>query len=335
MKNQIQIASEAKYSNSTSTLTHETLKKICFSTIVIVVITTLGLFLHGCNRDEEFGYITTNASKVEIADFENWLNSQEITNGFIGKQKLNWDDAELKIMPDSITLQVSIEIFKGKNSAGNDSITKLHVAHVNNTFIGGVKIFSFYDKENAHAKYYSLTGQKLDEGMYYEPKQLYISLIKYTTERGIVRLKTGVESNDPCEGTQMYTNSATPLMINGAPNPAAYNCHTYAWGTLATNGPCYNPTYPQWNNCPNPSALGYSQVNGTPKVGDKCISYGYDPFWGNNSPIHSAIVKEVKNGKITKVEAKCGEQGIYIYNPDCDAPLFSSYKTDDIRCYRK
>jgi hypothetical protein len=297
-----------------------------------VLLLIMGIFIYGCNKEDEFDNVTPNVSKVEIADFKNWLNSQEITNGFIEKQKLNWSNVEIKLMRDGKTQHVLFKIYKDKNSLGNDSIRELQIAYVNNSFIGGVKVFSFYNKENAHAKYYNLSGQILEEGEYYAPKQLYSLQNRYIVEGRKVRLKSGNESNDPCDGTQMYTNSATPLKINGAPNPAAYNCHTYAWGALSSNDPCYNPTYPQWNNCPNPSALGYSQIS-TPQAGDRCISYGYDPNWGNNAPIHSAIVKEVKNGKVTKVEAKCGEQGIYIYNPDCDA--FASYKTNDIKCYRK
>ena len=329
MKVKIQTASEVKNSSSTSTLAHETRKRISFSTIVIAVIAALVVFLHGCSKEED-----EINNKVEIADFKSWLNSQEITNGFIEKQKLNWSTAEIKLMRDGKTKHVLFEIYKDKNSLGNDSIRELQIAYVNNSFIGTLKVFSFYNTENAHAKFYNLCGQILEEGIYYAPKQLYSLQNRYIIEDSKVRLKSGnVESNNPCDGTQMYTNSATPLIVNGAPNPNAYNCHTYAWGALSTNDPCYNPTYPQWNNCPNPSTLGYTQVSGTPQVGDKCISYGYDPNWGNNAPIHSAIVKEVNNGKVTKVEAKCGEQGIYIYNPDCDA--FSSYKTSNIKCYRK
>jgi hypothetical protein len=290
-----------------------------------------GIFMQSCSSEGE--EIFFDYSKLEITDFKNWLKSQEITNEFIGDQELNWDNVKMKPMPDGGSTQVSFEIYNGENSLGNDSIRELQIAYVKNSFVGGVKIFSFYDKENAHVKCYSLSGQILEEGIYYAPKQLYMLLKRYTDGRGIVRLKAGNESNNPCDGTQMYTNSATPLIINGAPNPAAYNCHAYVWGTLSSNDPCYNPNYPQWNNCPNISGSGYSQVS-MPQVGDRWVSYGSVSGWGY-VPVHSAIVVEVTNGQVTKVRAKCGEQEIYIYNPNCDAPLFTSYKTNDIKYYRK
>jgi hypothetical protein len=260
-------------------------KKIRIFSLVMVLasVIAVGIFMQSCSSERE--EISFDYSELEITDFKNWLKSQEITNEFIGDQELNWDNVKMKPMPDGGSTQVSFEIYNGENSLGNDSIRELQIAYVKNSFVGGVKIFSFYDKENAHVKCYSLSGQILEEGIYY------------------------------------------------APNPAAYNCHAYVWGTLSSNAPCYNPNYPQWNNCPNISGSGYSQVS-MPQAGDRWVSYGSVSGWGY-VPVHSAIVVEVTNGQVTKVRAKCGEQGIYIYNPNCDAPLFASYKTNDIKYYRK
>jgi hypothetical protein len=234
-------------------------------------------------------------------------------------------------MRDGNSKQVSLEIYKGKNSLGNDSIIELHVAYVKNSFRGGVKVYSFYNEEYAHAEYYSLSGQILQEGEYYAPKQLYMLLKRYTVERGIVRLKSGNESNDPCTYAADPT-SLTPQKINGNWNPDAYNCHAYVWGYLSSDDPCYNPNLPLWNNCPDISGSGYSQVS-TPQVGDRWVSYGDDPYWGDDAPIHSAIVREVKNGKVTKLEAKCGDAEIRIYNPDCDE--YALYMTNDVKYYRQ
>jgi hypothetical protein len=302
------------------------------SIVVIVIVALVTGVLVGCQKEETIEDIIENTdnSSLEIVDFRNWFHSQEIVSEFIGKQEPDWSKAELKILPDSYnSLQVSIEIYKGKNSLGNDSIRELQIAYVKNSFTGGVKVLSCYDQENAYAKYYSLGGQILEEGVYYAPKQQYILLKRYTIEGSHIRLKSGSESNDPCNGTQVYTNSATPY----ANNSDAYNCHAYVWGYLSPNDPCYLSDHPYWNNCPDIAGSGYSQVS-TPHVGDRWVSYGSVSGWGY-VPVHSAIVKEVVNGHVTKVEAKCGEQGIYIYNPDCNAPLFASYKTNDIKYYRK
>ncbi|GHT78181.1 hypothetical protein FACS189464_1180 [Bacteroidia bacterium] len=130
----------------------------------------------------------------------------------------------------------------------------------------------------------------------------------------------------------MYSNSATPRKINGVDNPNAYNCHAYVWGTLSSNNSCYIPSQPSWNDCLNISGSGYSQVSGPPQIGNRWVSYGYVSGWGYTA-IHSAYVTGVTNGYVTRVEAKCGDGGIYIYDPDCSA--FSSYKTNDVRYYRQ
>jgi hypothetical protein len=296
-------------------------------------------FMVGCQEEEDamiednMEYIdfigNTPNSSLEINDFRDWLNSQKIANEFIGEQEPNWDNAEIKILQDSSSQLVSFEIYKGKNLSGNDSIRELQVAYVKNSFTGGVKVYSFYNEEIAHVKYYSLSGQILEEGEYYAPKQLYSLTEIYTVERGIVRLKSGSESDDPCEGTEKVSNSATPSKINGVYNPDAYNCHAYVWGYLSSNHSCYEPHRPKWNNCPNISG---SRVS-VPQVGDRWVSYGYVSGKGT-VPIHSAIVIEVKNGKVTRLRAKCGDKEIYFYHPDCNKPLFAPYKTNDVRYYR-
>jgi hypothetical protein len=309
--------------------------------IIVVSIVLLGFFMQSCSKEDVFNEVevtglfmdvieNTDNFSLEVRDFKNWFESQKIVQEFIGKHEPNWSNAELKLLPDGNSLEVAIEIYKGKNSLGNDSIRELQIANVKNSFIGGVKAFSFYNEKNAHVKYYSLSGQLLEEGEYYAPKQQYILLKRYAIEKSQVRLKSGSESGDPCNGTQLYNNSATPLIINGAYNSNAYNCHTYVWGALSANDPCYMPYLPLWNNCPNISASGYSRVT-SPQVGDRWVSYGNISGWGYTA-VHSAIVKEVINGHVTKVEAKCGEDGIYIYNPDCSS--FGSYMTNDIRYYR-
>jgi hypothetical protein len=294
-----------------------------------------GCFMTGCQQEDPIVDVigNTDNSSLEIADFKNWFNSQGIVSEFTGKQEPDWNKAELKLLPDGKCLEVSIEIYKGKNTLGNDSIRKLLIANVKNSFTGGVKVFSFYNEENADTKYYSLSGQILEEGEYYAPKQLYVLLKRYTDEegRGIVRLKIGNESNDdPCQSVGIVPGSATPKYINGFTNPNAYNCHTYVWGTLSSNDPCYNPTTPLWNNCPNIAGSGYSQVS-TPQVDDRWVSYGYVSNRGY-VPIHSAIVIEVKNGKVTKLLAKCGYGEIRLYDPDC--PDYEEYMTDDVKYYR-
>jgi hypothetical protein len=315
------------------------MKKVNLKSIVLFFsLIVLGVFVHGCSGEEEFSNIdnddiikNANNFSLKIADFENWFKSQGVANELIGEQEPNWSNAELKLLPDENSLQVSIEIYKGKNSSGNDSIRKLLLANVKNSFIGGVKVFSFCNKENAHVEYYGLSGRILEEGEYFTSTQQCIVLKRYTVKRSLSRLRSGTESNDPCVGTQEYSDSATPLEINGVPNPNAYNCHAYVWGYLSPSDPCYLPDYPHWNNCPNISGSGYSQIGGAPQVGDRWVSYGYDSNLGNTA-IHSAIIKEVKNGKVTKLEAKCADGTIQIYNPDCST--YSVYMTDDVRIYR-
>jgi hypothetical protein len=186
-----------------------------------------GCFMTGCQQEDPIvdAIENTDNSSLEIADFKNWFNSQGIVSEFTGKQEPDWSKAELKLLPDGYnSLQVSIEIYKGKNSLGNDSIRELQIANVKNSFIGGIKVFSFYNNDNARVKYYGLSGRILEEGEYYAPKKLYTLLKRYTAEGSQVRLKTGNESNNnPCDDTQGYNNTATPYENN----PYAYNCHAY------------------------------------------------------------------------------------------------------------
>jgi hypothetical protein len=232
----------------------------------------------------------------------------------------------MKLMPDGKSTQVSFEIYKGKNSLGNDSIIELHIANVKNSFVGGVKVFSYYNKENAHANYYGLNGQILEEGNYYAPKRIYSLLKRYSLEESQVRLKSGSESNDPCSTTNWISNTGTPY----EDNPYAYNCHAYVWGFLSSDNPYYQSDHPYWNDYPDIAGSGYSQVS-TPQVGDRWVSYSYVSGFGSIA-LHSAFVVEVINGKVTKVRAKCGDANLCVYNPDCSD--FSGYMTDDVRYYR-
>jgi hypothetical protein len=312
-------------------------KNLSFRFILIVL--SCVVLLNSCTKEDydvtgnDDVIENTDNSSLEISDFRNWFESQTIVKGLINYQKLNWDNAEMKLMPDGKSTQVSIEIYNDRNSSGNDSIIKLHIAHVKNSFIGGVKVFSFYNQEYAHVNYYNLSGKILEEGLYYAPKQLYMSLQRYTYRSGIVRLKSGDEYNEYCNDILRHDGTATPI-VTGVPNPTAYNCHTYVWGAPSKNNTCYMQDYPLWNDCPNISGSGYSPES-TPQVGDRWVSYGYDSKYGDNHPIHSAIVVEVQNGEVTKVRAKCGMNEIYEYHPDCNHELFSSYKTDSIVYYRK
>jgi hypothetical protein len=301
--------------------------------LILLLCTVL---FNSCNNEDynivENGNIIENTdnSSLEISDFKNWFESQKVVKGLIGKQEPDWSMAELKLLPDGRSLQVSIEIYKGKNSLGNDSIRELQIMNVKNEYIGGIKAFSFFNKESANTKYYNFNGQILEEGEYYAPKQLYILLKRYTDEWSQVRLKSGSES-DPCGVIQVLNGTATPGKINGVDNPKAYNCHAYVWGYLSSNDPCYRSSQPLWNNCPNISGSGYSRVT-SPQIGDRWVSYGSVSGWGYTT-VHSAIIMEVKNGRVTKVRAKCGDGPIYIYNPDCNT--FKGYMTNDVRYYRK
>jgi hypothetical protein len=308
------------------------------------------ILLHSCSIEgddfignDDFIENTDNPS-LEISDFRNWFKSQEIVTGFM-EQEPNWNNAELTISQDGDNSAVSIEIYKGKNSLGNDSIRELLIANVENDFIGGVRVFSYYNNERARVEYYNLGGQILEKAEYYAPKQLYSLIERYTVEIdkiewSPVRLKSGSESGSEsgsgnlCAGTRDIA-PATKI-TEGVPNANAYNCHAYVWGYLKKNDPLYDSSYPKWNNYPDISHSGYSLVIGSaPRVGDRWVSYGYVYIYGNFNymPIHSAIVEEVKNGKVTKLRAKCGQGPVKIYNPDCSD--FSSYKTNTIKYYRK
>jgi hypothetical protein len=308
---------------------------MCVAAIVIAA----SCFVTGCQEDYDIigndNFIENiDNSSLEIGDFKNWFESQKVVKGLIGEQEPDWDNAEIKLMPDGNSSLVAIEIYKGKNSLGNDSIIELQIAYVKNSFIGGVKVFSFYNQEYAHANYYNLSGKILEEGKYYAPKQLYSLFKRYTVKGTQVRLKSGsTETNDPCAGTGLVPNSATPQYNeDGSINSGAYNCHYYVWGSLSSSSPYYDPSTPKWNNFPDIAGSGYSQVS-TPQVGDRWVSYFHVSNFGDVA-LHSAIVVEVTNGQVTKVRAKCGHQGIYTYDPACNEPLFAAYLTNDIRYYR-
>ncbi|MDR2563488.1 MAG: hypothetical protein LBC98_06040 [Prevotellaceae bacterium] len=305
-----------------------------FGFMILACMISLGIIVGGCSKYDVLDTAIESyqdPSDLEIADFKNWFKSQETASDFVGTQEPDWDKAEIKTMPDGKTLHVSIEIYKGKNSAGKDSVRKLQIAYVKNSFTGGVKVFSFYSNEYAHANYYSLTGQILEEGEYYAPKQIYTLIERHAVEWTQVRLKSGYETSNSCDSVSV-PGTATYRKINGVDNPNAYNCHTYVWGAPNPNDPYYEPNHPLWNNYPDINGSGYSRES-TPKVGDRWVSYRYISNYGI-IPHHSAIVKEVVNGQVTKLEAKCGQLGIYTYNPNCGG-FFSNYITDDIRYYRK
>ena len=296
-------------------------------------------FVPSCNQDEEervFDY------KGEITDFRRWYEAQKVANIYFDKQTPNWEKAELSIMPDGVTPKVSIELYKGNNSFGNDSIIELQIVYLENSYVGSVKLYSFEpDNEYANLKYYGLNGRLLQEGMYYAPNKQFILLNQYEVVERRVRLKDGTEYNSNCNGTvQLLPDTPIEYNIFGNPkknsdaNQNAYNCHSAVWGPPSSSDPHYNSRIPLWNNNPNISGSGWTERS-TPQVGDRWVSYGYAPGYGNNAPIHSAIVLEVTNGKVTKLQAKMGEKGVINYDPDCDAPLIANYNTGNIKYYRK
>ncbi len=299
----------------------------------------LGIFTQSCSNEELFDSRsfdiengTSNISEIGIGDFKNWFNSQQIESELVEKNKLNWDNAEIKLLRDGQSLEISFEIYKGKNLLGNDSIRELHLAYVGNSFMGGIMAYSFYSRERAFVDFYNLSDQLFLEGMYYEPNQVYSILKAYSVERTNVRLKSGSE-DDPCPSDD-EPNSATPMVNeDNTINPQAYNCHYWVWGagTSVESNPCYEPGYPKWNNCPNISGSGWSEVS-TPQVGDRWVSYA-NLIGVGVVAYHSAIVEEVIDGKITKLKAKMGQGPISTYDPDC--PKFAGYNTNAIKYYRE
>ncbi|MDR0603176.1 MAG: hypothetical protein LBG80_02590 [Bacteroidales bacterium] len=319
-------------------------KNLGFRFLLILTLFVNIVFFNSCNKEDynvagnDDVIENTNNSSLEVRDFKNWFESQNVTKGLIGDQEPDWGKAELKILPDGYnSLLVSIEIYKGKNSLGNDSIRELQIMNVKNEFIGGVQVFSFFKEESAHTKYYNFDGQILEEGIYYTPKQLYILLKEYTyiVKQSPVRLKSGNESDDdPCADTVVLSGTATPQTIFNETtqmydfNLEAYNCHAYVWGQ---NDTCnISPDLPLWNNCPDIASSGYSEVS-TPQVGDRWVSY--KTYSNGYRPCHSAFVEEVVNEKVTKVKAKCAEAEIKIYNPNCSK--FAGYLGEEVKYYRK
>jgi len=274
--------------------------KFLILVLALVCVVSLGFFLQGCSQEDD-EYLPLKNSSLEITDFKKWFYSQNVENEFIEKQEPNWYNAEIKYMQDGKTPIVSIEVYRGMNVLGNDSIIELQVAYVGNNFRGSVKVLSFFNKENADVKYYSLTGQLLEKDLYYAPNQQYMLIERYVVEVPQVRLKSDSECDD-----YVVPNSATPIYnSNGSLNSAAYNCHQYVWGDPKPTDPHYNPGLPHWNYDPNISGSGYTQVT-TPQVGDIWVSYGYAEGFGDHTPIHSAYITQVTNGQVTQVTAKCG-----------------------------
>jgi hypothetical protein len=301
--------------------------------IALLSLVVASVFMQGCSSSEEEANFIDH-SELETADFRNWFNSQQIESGLVEKNGLNWDNAEIKLMPDGKSKKVTFIIYQGENSLGNDSIRELHIAYVRNSFMGGIMAFSYSSKVRARVEQYDLKDQLEREWAYYVPKQVF-SLLKIYPNRGsIVRLKLGSE-NDGCPGEIEIANSATPYINNdGTSNPDAFNCHAYIWGPLQPTDPNYaianEPGYPLWNNWPNIADSGWSEVS-TPQVGDRWVSFTDDIVNGENLPWHSARVVEVINGKVTKVEAKCGDGGIWIYDPECNK--YVGYTTNILKYY--
>jgi len=303
----------------------------------------LGIFTQSCSNEELFDNRSfdieskISSSEMGIDDFKNWFNSQQIEIGFVEKDRIDWDNAEIKLMPDGKSTKVSFAIYQCKNSSGNDSIRELHIAYVRNIFMGGVMAFSFNSKKRAYVEQYDLKGQLEREWMYYAPKQVFSLLKIYPNGASQVRLKLRSE-DEGCPGETEKPNSATPSTIDGNPNSEAYNCHYYVWGPYQETGDplfdeaCIEPGYPKWNNWPIIAGSGWSEVS-TPQVGDRWVSFTDDIVNGENLPWHSAKIIEVTNGKVTKVEAKCGYGGIWTYDPECDK--YVGYTTNMLKYYRE
>lgn len=301
---------------------------------------------YSCKMEDSISRNIDNLPK-EIADCKKWLTSQEVASGFLEERDIDWSKAEMKTLPDGNTLQIKLKIGRELNSVGNDSITELQIAKLKYGYEGRIKVSSYYDEKRAFIKYYSLTGTILEEGDYNGFEQSFILLkqVPFEKIRTTLEATSFTRSYDDslvvvdfdtsyvfCENTLYYLNSETPLYINEEPNSEAFNCHTYVWGTPDEDNPCYSSDFPLWNNCPDINNSGYSQVQGSsPQAGDKWVSYGYFPDMGYVA-IHSAIIVEVENGIVTRLQAKCGENGIFIYDPNCS--YFSTYMTGDIRYYR-
>ena len=315
------------------------LKRNLLGFIMMICVISAGIFMQSCGRYDILDNVpenSKNAADLEVADFKNWFKSQDISSEFVGTQKPDWDNAEVKIAPDGKSSHVSIEIYKSKNVSGNDSIRELHIAYVKTGFKGGVRVLSFYKSEYANTQYYSLTGRILEEGKYYAPKQVYILLKRHNVGYSPVRLKNGTET-DACNDNQEEPNSETPLEIDGEPNGEAYNCHYYVWGAQSESD-CLNlfPGSPNWIICPDIANSGYEELppGEVPQPGDKWVSYDHvGPPFNKTMAIHSANIEGVTNGKITKLKSKDAEGSLWTYNPAC--PIFAPYNTGTIKYYRK
>ncbi len=115
-----------------------------------------------------------------------------------------------------------------------------------------------------------------------------------------------------------FLNNITPFFIeingNQVPNPDAYNCHFYSFGSVHPNDPGYDPQWPKWATIPN--NIGYTEVpsNLPLQAGDRIIYF--DVVNGLYGVTHSGIVIEIDNdGNATKISSKMGEYEIIEHHP--------------------
>jgi len=80
----------------------------------------LGIFTQSCSNEELFDNRSfdieskISSSEMGIDDFKNWFNSQQIEIGFVEKDRLNWDNAEIKLMPDGKTRKLHLLFIKAR-----------------------------------------------------------------------------------------------------------------------------------------------------------------------------------------------------------------------------
>lgn len=127
-------------------------------------------------------------------------------------------------------------------------------------------------------------------------------------------------------------NVPRPLCLTGRPigNPNAYNCHSYAWhNSKGDPGDPRNKNLvdlgiTKWDNFPDDDIIeqNYSQLgNDDPNIaGDKVVYYidknRNGQLGGDESPLHSAIVKTVDaDGNTKAVVGKMGQLGVVENHP--------------------
>jgi RHS repeat-associated protein len=123
----------------------------------------------------------------------------------------------------------------------------------------------------------------------------------------------------------------TPLLIDGLPNPRAFNCHSFAWHdsqgdpTDPGNAKLVKLGITKWNESPADDIFsqGYSRLDpdAPNKPGDRVIYYtdlNKNGKYDSGEPIsHSAIVYAVdEQGNTILVQGKMGQLGISINHPN-------------------